>query len=145
MNCLRSISFELKKCLRSNLFFKSIFDLDIIFLYSGLTVLWLNLFTGFGNGLGGLLYIISYWTFLLGALLSFANLNLKHTYLGLFSYSLLQWIIFFKFISELNFDISIAIKAAVFAWVGYVIYCSANKKVEITKREVEPIDKQGLY
>jgi hypothetical protein len=83
-------------------------------------ILYLNIFSGFGDGFGGLLKTVAFWGLMLGLLIAYSNLSATSLYLGLFGYSLLNIFAFFKmFASEGTFLFSPIVNAVFFAWLGY--------------------------
>ncbi|NLK86735.1 MAG: hypothetical protein GX279_04485 [Clostridiaceae bacterium] len=84
MNTYQNISNELKSFFDSNKFFKMLLPLDIIVMFVGLALILLNDILGIS--IGSFLSALSYWAFIVGLLLTYANLKEQFLYIGLFSY-----------------------------------------------------------
>ena len=120
MSSFRRISSELKSCISNNSFLKLFAGFEGIIVFASLAILFLNTLSGFGDGFGGLFKTIAFWGLMLGLLIAYSNLSTISLYLGLFGYSLLNVIAFFKaFTLGGNFLFSPIANALVFAWLGY--------------------------
>lgn len=121
MNNSDNLRYELKTYLSRKPFFNIILPLDVFLVFGGISIVIINHFLN----LGGLIYSIAYYSFILGLLLSFANNHDKYLYSGLFTYSayyamlVLQSAIFakYKFL-----DFYSLITCLIFGYFAYLAY-----------------------
>lgn len=120
MNSFRLISRELKSCISNSRFLKSLSGFEGIIIFASLVILFLNSFSGFGDGFGGLLKTVAFWCLMLGLLIAYSNLSTTSLCLGLFGYSLLNVVNFMRlFVEDGNFLFSPVVAAVFFGWLGY--------------------------
>ncbi len=84
MNTYVNISNELRSFFSTCKFFKLLLPLDIIIMFAGLVLIFLN--DTLGISLGGFFSALSYWVFILGLLLTYASLKEQFLYIGLLGY-----------------------------------------------------------
>jgi hypothetical protein len=132
MNAYRNISKEMKEFFKTQAIFKLLLPLDKLLLFIGLAIMVLNGI--FGISFGGLIYSISYWIFILGLLLTYANLKEEFLYVGLLGYSALRLIEFIKslVISGHFFSWSLLLDAAIFGGLGYLVF---KRNISITSNQ----------
>lgn len=120
MGAYKNISNELKAFFTGHSIFKVLLTLDIAFIIGGLGVIILSEFVN----VGGLLYSLAYYIFLLGLLLTYANFNQKMLYLGFLVYAAVQVInflqSFFAKYSYLNYNAILT--ALIFGGLGYLVF-----------------------
>jgi hypothetical protein len=121
MNSYFNISRELKSCFTNNSFFKVLLPLDAIILLIGLIFIFLNRVIGFG--FTPLINALAYWVFILGLLLTYANLRHVFIYSGLFAYAAIEIIrLIIIIFSNWYFSWSTLFNALVFAYLGYIAF-----------------------
>lgn len=131
MGTSRNISNELKAFFNRQKIFKILLPMDIVILILALGILVINEFVC----VGGLMYSIAYYMFLLGLLLTYANYNQKMLYIGFFSYGAIQFINLLKgiFTKYSYFNYHAFFTTLIFGWIGYLIFkhyaISQNQKV----------------
>lgn len=85
MNAYQNISSELRSFFSTIKLFKLLLPLDIIIMFAGLALILLDDILGIS--IGSFLSNLSYWAFILGLLLTYANLKKQFLYIGLFGYA----------------------------------------------------------
>lgn len=122
MNTYNNISSELKTYFSSNSIFKILLPIDMVFLFGGLIILALSYI--FGINFGGLVGIIAYWAFILGLILTFANLHEQFLYIGLWSYAAIHLIVFLKilFTGGHNFSWYYLFYLVIYGGLGYLVF-----------------------
>lgn len=122
MNSYTNISRELKEIFSSNKVFKILLPLDMILLFIGLAVMILNGI--FEVSLGAVINSLGYWIFILGLLLTYANLKDGILYIGLFGYSALCLIELLKYLFRAGhyFSWGSLFSAAIFGGLGYLVF-----------------------
>lgn len=122
MNTYFNISSELKAYFSNNTIFKVLLPIDMVLLFAGLAIMLLNGILGinFSNFIHGL----AYWAFILGLLLTYANLHQQFLYIGLFGYGALHLYgllegLFNKYHS---FNWSDLFFVLVFGGLGYLVF-----------------------
>ncbi len=85
MNTYQNISNELRSFFSSNKIFKMLLPLDMIIMFAGLALVLLN--DVIGISIGTFLGALAYWAFIIGLLLTYANLKEQFLYIGLFGYA----------------------------------------------------------
>ena len=107
MNTFSNVSSELRAFFSTNRIFKILLPIDMVLLFAGLIILFLiNIL---GIGLGGFFSALGYWAFILGLLLTYANMKEQFLYIGLFGYGA---------INILDFLISLIGKYHIFSWAN---------------------------
>ncbi|HEX3029734.1 MAG TPA: hypothetical protein VHT34_10625 [Clostridia bacterium] len=126
MNGLTKTSFELKTWLESNSITKLLLPLDIIIMFISLGLLLLDGLAG-GTFLG-VLGSVTFYTFLFGLILCFANMKITFLYIGFFSYAVISFIkfIYWTLRSIINWKYFTlyygpAIDIVIFAGIGLLI------------------------
>jgi hypothetical protein len=84
MNAYQNISNELRSFFSTNKFFRVLLPLDIIIMFAGLALMFLN--NVLGITIGAFLGNLAYWAYILGLLLTYADLKEQFLYIGLFGY-----------------------------------------------------------
>ena len=123
MNAYKNISSELKSYFGSKGIFKILLPLDIVLIFGGLGLMILNLFIS----IGGFLYPIAYWGFILGLVLAFANFHQQFLYLGLLGYAALQVLDLFVTIFRFKFlSWSSIFEIVIFGGLGYLVFRNSS-------------------
>jgi hypothetical protein len=121
MNTYYNISGELKAYFSNNSIFKILLPIDMVFLFAGLAIILLS--GVFGIYLGDFISGLAFWSFILGLLLTYANLHQQFLYIGLFGYGVINlfWLLrdIFKYH---NFGWSSLFYAIVFAGLGFLVF-----------------------
>lgn len=122
MNTYNNISSELKAYFSSNSIFKILLPIDMVFLFGGLIILALS--NVIGINFGGLVGSIAYWAFILGIVLTIANLHDQFLFIGLWCYAAINLIDFFKtlFSSYPYFSWNNLFALAIFGGLGYLVF-----------------------
>lgn len=118
MNTYQNISNELKAFFSNHPIFKVLLPIDMIFLFGGVGLLILSHFVS----LGSLVYGVAYWAFILGLVLTYANLNEKYLYIGLFCYAALKALIVITNLKYFSSYYSTLLDCIVFGWLGYLVF-----------------------
>jgi hypothetical protein len=121
MNTYSNISSELRAFFSTNKIFKILLPIDMVLLFAGLAILFLNYV--FRINFGELIGSLAYWVFLLGLLLTYANLKEQFLYIGLLGYAaiLVINIIIVIFSYGHYFSFSSLLAALVFGGLGYLV------------------------
>ncbi len=121
MNTYSNISSELRAFFSTNKIFKILLPIDMVLLFAGLAIILLSYI--FGINFGGLIIALSYWVFILGLLLTYANLKEQFLYIGLLGYAAIQVIsiIIGLFGYGHYFSFSSLLAALVFGGLGYLV------------------------
>lgn len=107
-----------KGLIDSNKISKSLLPLDLIFMFTGLALLFIDSF----SSIGSLLYAIAYWGFIGGLILTFANLKSQMLFLGLFGYAIVNIIYFFvSLFKGWGFAWFDLIQIVIFGGLGYLV------------------------
>ena len=121
MNTYSNISGELRAFFSSNRVFKILLPIDMILLFAGLAILFVDYFNIIN--FGGLIYSLAYWAFLLGLLLAYANLKEQFLYIGLLGYGAINalHLIITLFKAYHIFSWSSLINALIYGGLGYLV------------------------
>lgn len=121
VNTYNNISSELKSYFGSNSIFRILLPIDIVFLFGGLFILALD---NFSVGIGGFVYYFAYWAFILGIILTFANMRNQLLYIGLWGYSAINVIGFFISLLGKYHILSWhdLFNIAIFGGLGYLVF-----------------------
>jgi hypothetical protein len=121
MNTYSNISSELRAFFSTNKIFKILLPIDMVLLFAGLAILFL--FYVFRINFGDLISSLAYWVFLLGLLLTYANLKEQFLYIGLLGYAaiLVINIIIGIFSYGHYFSFASLLAALVFGGLGYLV------------------------
>jgi hypothetical protein len=122
MNAYKNISSELREFFSNHAIFKILLPLDMILLFLGLAVIILS--EVFGINLGGLINSLAYWIFILGLLLTYANMKEYFLYIGFFGYSAVCLIEIIKALvrSGHYFSWSLLFSTIIFGGLGYLVF-----------------------
>ncbi len=124
MNTYANISRELKAWFSTNSIFKILLPIDMVLLFAGLIILFLDYILGIN--FGSLLISLIFWIFIAGLLLAYANRHDMYLYIGLFGYAAIQLILLIISLFKGYFNWYSLFYAAVFAWLGYVALKNAG-------------------
>lgn len=94
VNAYVNISRELRNFFSTNSILRYIFPLDVIIMFASLILIFLD--NTVGVNIGGFLRALTYWTFILGLLMTYASLKERPLYIGLFGYGAIHLINFMK-------------------------------------------------
>lgn len=121
MNTYSNISNELRAFFRSNSIFKILLPIDMVLLFAGLALSLLN--DVFGLYLGGFINSLAYWSFILGLLLTYANMKEQSLYIGLLGYAAIQAlnILIALFSSGHYFYFSYLFELLIYGGLGYLV------------------------
>ncbi len=121
VNTYSNISGELRAFFSSNRVFKILLPIDMILLFAGLAILFVDYFNIIN--FGGLIYSLAYWAFLLGLLLAYANLKEQFLYIGLLGYGAINalHLIITLFKAYHIFSWSSLINALIYGGLGYLV------------------------
>jgi hypothetical protein len=110
---------SVKGMIESNKITKMLLSLDIIIMFASLALLLINSISGIGE----LLYAIAFWGFMIGVVLTFANLKNQMLYIGLFGYALANiiWFIRLLFTKYTGFGWYELIAIVIFGGLGYFV------------------------
>lgn len=108
-----------KGLIESNKLSKSLLSLDMVITFAALALLLINSI----SSIGGLLYAIAFWGFLLGLVLMFANLKTQMLYLCMLGYAIVSIIHFFRllFSKYSSFGWFQLAAIVIFGGLGYLI------------------------
>lgn len=122
MNTFNSISSELKSCFSTKPIFKILLPIDMVFLFGGLIILFFSHVIGIN--FGGLLDNIGYWAFILGLILTYANLHEQFLFIGFWSYGAICLIEFFRILFDAGnvFFWGDIFRIAIFGGLGYLVF-----------------------
>lgn len=120
MNAYTNISNELQSLFGKNRFFRVLLPLDLVFLFAGLIII---LFDNiFGINMGGFIYALAYWAFILGLLLVYANKKERLLYIGLLGYGAINLLNFLINLFRIGFfSWSLIFNTAIFGGLGYLV------------------------
>lgn len=121
MNTYSNISGELRAFFSANKFFKLLLPIDMVLLFAGLVILILG--NIFGIHFGDLIASLAHWAFILGLLLTYANMKEQFLYTGLFGYGAMcvLELVITLFSYGHYFYISYIINALIFGGLGYLV------------------------
>lgn len=123
MNTYINISSELKAYFSKHPIFRILLPLHMVFLFGGVGLLLINNFASIGNFLSAL----AYYAFLLGLLLSYASLNQKNLYIGMFIYSVMNLYYFFRSIIKFKYvNFNSLFSLIIFGGLAYLIFKHAS-------------------
>lgn len=110
---------SVKGLFESNKFTKSLLSLDLVITFVALALLLVNSI----SSIGGLLYAVAFWGFLIGLVLTFANLKTQMLYLCMFGYAIVNIIQFFRllFTKYTGFGWFQLAAIAIFGFLGYIL------------------------
>lgn len=110
---------SVKGMIESNKITKMLLSLDIIIMFASLALLLINSISGIGE----LLYAVAFWGFMIGIVLTFANLKNQMLYIGLFGYALANiiWFIRLLFTKYTGFGWYELIAIVIFGGLGYFV------------------------
>jgi len=84
VNTYSNISGELRAFFSTNKFFRILLPIDMVLLFAGLVILILG--SIFSINFGAIISSLAYWAFILGLLLTYANMKEQFLYIGLLGY-----------------------------------------------------------
>ncbi len=120
MNSYVSISRELRSLFSTNRILRYIFPLDVIIMFASLILIFLN--NTVGVNIGGFLSALTYWTFILGLLMTYASLKERPLYIGLFGYGAIHLISFLISLFRYGyFSCYSFFRFAVYAGLGWLV------------------------
>ncbi|HOQ06545.1 MAG TPA: hypothetical protein PLP87_01875 [Clostridiales bacterium] len=120
MNSYVSISRELRSFFSTNRILRYIFPLDVIIMFASLILIFLN--NTVGVNIGGFLSALTYWTFILGLLMTYASLKERPLYIGLFGYGAIHLISFLISLFRYGyFSCYSFFRFAVYAGLGWLV------------------------
>jgi hypothetical protein len=120
LNAYTNISKELLSLFSKNKYFRVLLPLDIVFLFAGLVIILFDSILGIN--MGGFLYNLAYWIFILGLLLVYANRKEKLLYIGLLGYGAINLLNFMiNLIGTGVFSWGLIFNAAIFGGLGYLV------------------------
>lgn len=90
MNTYQNVSNELRSYFSSHKIFKILMPLDIIIMFAGLAIMFLT--NILGVSVGSFFSALSFWLYILGLLLTYANLKEQFLYIGLLGHGALRFI-----------------------------------------------------
>jgi hypothetical protein len=121
MNAYVNISNELRNFFSTNKIFRYLLPLDIVIMFTGLALTFLN--TALRISIGGFFSALAYWAFIIGLILTYANLKERPLYIGLLGYGGIYLIVFlrtlFSRVPAINF--SSLFRIIVYAGLGYLL------------------------
>lgn len=121
MNTYNNISSELKAYFSNNPIFKILLPIDMVFLFAGLAILLLG--GVFGINFGSFIYGLAFWAFILGLILTYANMHQQFLYIGLFGYAAINLIeLIFGLFKYGNFYWGDLFYVLVFGGLGYLAF-----------------------
>ncbi len=122
MNTYNNISSELKSYLAGKPIFKVLLPIDMVFLFGGLIIMLLS--NVFGINFGGLVSSIAYWGFILGLVLTFANLHDQFLYIGMWCYGAINLIDLLQglFTKYPVFGWGYVFRIAIYGGLGYLVF-----------------------
>lgn len=121
MNTYGKIANELKDYFSSHRIFKLLMPMDYLLVIVSLAIMLLGQFIS----VGGFLSSASYYTFLLGVLLAYANMNEKYLYGGLSIYAAIDALEFLRyalFVEYRFINYGSLFGIAIFGGLGYLVY-----------------------
>lgn len=120
MSAYVNISKELRNFLGTNKIFRYILPLDVVIMFAGLILIFLD--DTVGVNIGRFFGELSYWTFIIGLLLTYANMKERPLYVALLGYGAIYLISFLKslFVSG-YFSFYSLFRFAVYAGLGYLL------------------------
>lgn len=121
MNTYSNISGELRAFFSTNKFFKILLPIDMILLFAGFAIILLSDVVGIY--FGGLINSLAFWAFILGLLLTYANMKEQFLYIGLLGYAGINvlYLIFGLFRYGHYFYWGSLFYALVFGGLGYLV------------------------
>lgn len=121
MNTYFNISSELKAYFSSNSIFKILLPIDMVFLFAGLAVMLLSYV--FGINFGSFFSGLAFWAFILGVVLTYANMHQQFLYIGLFGYAAINLIVLLiTLVKYASFGWGSLFYALVFGGLGYLVF-----------------------
>ena len=121
MNTYSNISGELKAFFANNSIFKILLPIDMVFLFGGLAIMILT--NIFGINFGAFIYSVAYWAFILGLVLTYANMNEQFLYIGLLGYAALNAVnLIITLIKYGYFSWSYIVPIFIFGFLGYLVF-----------------------
>ena len=121
VNTYSNISGELRAFFSTSRLFKILLPIDMLLLFAGLIILILS--SIFGIRFGDLISSLAYWAFILGLLLTYANMKEQFLYIGLLGYAAMYILklIIALFSYGHYFYVSYIINALIFGGLGYLV------------------------
>lgn len=121
MNTYSNISSELRAFFSTNKIFKILLPIDMVLLFAGLAIILLG--DIFGIYFGGIVSSLAHWAFILGLLLTYANMKEQFLYIGLLGYAAIQVIniIIGIFSAGHYFSWGSLFAALVYGGLGYLV------------------------
>jgi hypothetical protein len=121
MNTYVNISRELKSYFSNNFIFKLLLPIDMVLMFAGLVVM--VIVEILGIRLGSFINALAFWAFIIGALLTYANMHRLYLYCGLFAYAAINLINLIAFIFRFKiFSWETLFATAVSALLGYITF-----------------------
>lgn len=121
MNTYSNISGELKAFFSNNSIFKILLPIDMVFLFGGLVIM--ILMGIFGINFGPFIYSLAYWAFILGLILTFANMNEQFLYIGLLGYAAFNIVsLLITLFRSGYFSWGTIFPIAIFGFLGYMVF-----------------------
>lgn len=121
VNTYSNISGELRAFFSTNKFFKILLPIDMILLFAGLIILFLG--NIFPINFGGLISSLAYWAFILGLLLTYANMKEQFLYIGLLGYGAMSVLVLIITLFSYGhyFSYGSLISALIYGGLGYLV------------------------
>ena len=121
MNAYQNISNELRGFFSTNKIFKLLLPLDIIIMFVGLALVFLS--GTLGIYIGSILSGLIYWAFILGLLLTYANMKEQFLYIGLLGYGAVKLVdVLVAIIGRYHYlDWGSLYRLVIFGGLGYLV------------------------
>ena len=121
MNAYQNISNELRGFFSTNKILKLLLPLDIIIMFVGLALVFLS--GTLGIYIGSILSGLIYWAFILGLLLTYANMKEQFLYIGLLGYGATKLIdVLIAIIGKYHYlDWGSLYRLVIFGGLGYLV------------------------